>query len=70
LIQDYSIDGVIYSNLKYCDYSLFEIPYIESYLKRRDVPMLVLENDYLFTDVERLKIRVEAFMEMVSEEVS
>lgn len=69
LIQNYSIDGVIYSNLKYCDYSLFEIPQIESYLRRRHVPLLVLENDYLWTDVERLKIRVEAFLEMVREEI-
>ena len=69
LIQDYSIEGIIYSNLKYCDYSLFEIPQIEQFLKERHVPLLVLENDYLWTDVERLKIRVEAFLEIVSGEV-
>jgi benzoyl-CoA reductase/2-hydroxyglutaryl-CoA dehydratase subunit BcrC/BadD/HgdB len=65
MIQNYSIDGVIYSNLKYCDYSLFEIPHIESYLKKGNVPLLVLENDYLWSDVERLKVRVEAFLELV-----
>ena len=69
LIQNYSIDGIIYTNLKYCDYGLFEIPQIEHYLKRRHIPLLVLENDYLWTDVERLKIRIEAFLEMIGEEV-
>lgn len=69
LIRDYSIGGLIYSNLKYCDYSLFEIPQIEQFLKKRHVPLLVLENDYLWTDVERLRIRVEAFLEIVNGEV-
>jgi len=65
LIQDYSIGGIIYSNLKHCDYSLFEIPQIEQFLKKRDIPFLVLENDYLWTDVERLRTRVEAFLEVL-----
>jgi len=69
LIQDYSIGGIIYSNLKHCDYSLFEIPQIEQFLKKRDIPFLVLENDYLWTDVERMRIRVEAFIEMIGGEV-
>jgi len=69
LIQNYSIGGIIYSNLKYCDYSLFEIPQIEQFSKENQVPLLVLENDYLLTDVERLKIRVEAFLEMVRGDV-
>ena len=69
LIQDYSIGGIIYSNLKHCDYSLFEIPQIEQFLKKRDIPFLVLENDYLWTDVERMRIRVEAFIEMIEGEV-
>jgi len=65
LIQDYSIEGVIYSNLKYCDYSLFEMPQIERFLKMRGIPFLGLENDYLWTDLERIRIRVEAFIEMI-----
>ena len=67
LIEDYSIGGVIYSNLKYCDYSLFETPQIEGYLKERRLPFMVLENDYLWADVERMRIRVEAFLEVVGD---
>jgi len=69
LIQDYSLKGIIHSNLKYCDYSLFEMPQIEQFLRKREIPFLGVENDYLWTDVERMRIRVEAFIEMIGGEV-
>ena len=66
LIDEYSINGVIYSSLKFCDYSLFEAPQMEAFLKKDRVPVLVLENDYVWSDEGRLKTRVEAFLEMIS----
>lgn len=69
LIEEYAIEGIIYSSLKFCDYSLFEVPQIEGFLKERRLPFLVLENDYLWGDVERLKTRVEAFLEVVKGEL-
>jgi benzoyl-CoA reductase/2-hydroxyglutaryl-CoA dehydratase subunit BcrC/BadD/HgdB len=69
LIQQYSVDGIIFTNLKHCDYSLFEAPQIERYAKEKGLPLLVVENDYLWTDIERIRIRVEAFLEMVQGEV-
>ena len=69
LIEDYSIKGIIYSHLKYCDYSLFEMPQIEQSLRKREIPFLGIENDYLWTDIERIKIRIEAFIEMIGGEV-
>jgi len=68
LIEDYSAEGIIYSSLKFCDYSLFEAPQIEDYLRKSRLPFLVLENDYLWGDVERLRTRVEAFLEVVKGE--
>ncbi|MBU1740031.1 MAG: 2-hydroxyacyl-CoA dehydratase family protein [Proteobacteria bacterium] len=65
LIDEYAIDGLIHSGLTYCDYSLFETPPLEDFLKANQVPLLVLENDYLWSDAERLKTRIEAFLEVV-----
>jgi len=69
LINDYGIQGVIYSNIKYCDYGLFEIPQIEKAMKDRGLPFLILENDYVWSDSERQHIRVEAFLETIRQEI-
>lgn len=68
LVSDYGIQGVIYSNIKYCDYGLFEIPQIEKAMKDLGLPFIILENDYVWSDTERMRIRVEAFLETVRQE--
>jgi benzoyl-CoA reductase/2-hydroxyglutaryl-CoA dehydratase subunit BcrC/BadD/HgdB len=68
LINDYGIQGVIYSNIKYCDYGLFETPQVEKSMRELGLPFLLLENDYIWSDTERLRIRVEAFLETVRQE--
>jgi len=68
LINDYGIQGVIYSNIKYCDYGLFETPQVEKSMQALGLPFLILENDYVWSDVERMRIRVEAFLETVRQE--
>jgi benzoyl-CoA reductase subunit C len=66
LIDEYSIDGVIVSSIKFCDYSLFEAPQIQGFLKKGGpVPLVVLENDYVWSDEGRIRTRVEAFVEML-----
>ena len=65
LIEALDLDGVVFSHLKFCDYSLFETPEIQAFLDRRELPFLIIENDYLWGDAERVKTRIEAFLEMV-----
>lgn len=67
LIQEYSIDGIIYSIIKFCDYGLFEAPEIRGSLGK---PLLILENDYIWSDEGRIKTRVEAFVEMIGSKSS
>ncbi len=69
LTRDYSIDGIIYSIIKFCDYGLFEAPEIRRSLGDR-LPLLILENDYIWSDEGRVKTRVEAFVEMIGNESS
>lgn len=67
LIKEYSIDGIIYGIIKFCDYGLFEAPEIRGSLGK---PLLILENDYIWSDEGRIKTRVEAFVEMIESESS
>ncbi|MDY6933008.1 MAG: 2-hydroxyacyl-CoA dehydratase family protein [Spirochaetota bacterium] len=65
LCQDYSIDGIIYSYIKFCDYGQYEAPEIERFSKNSQLPLLELENDYIISDTGRIRTRVEAFVEMI-----
>lgn len=65
LARRYRAGGVIYSTLRFCDYSLFEAPRVEEMSRRIGLPVLVLENDYVWADRERLRTRLEAFLEMI-----
>ncbi|MBA4367138.1 MAG: hypothetical protein C0403_05805 [Desulfobacterium sp.] len=64
LIDEYAIDGVVYSGVQFCDYTLFESALIEPFLKARSLPVLVVENDYIWSNTEQIRTRIEAFVEM------
>ena len=69
LIQDYAIDGVIYTTVKCCDYGLFEAPVVQKGLKNPKIPFLMIENDYVWGDEGRVKVRIEAFVEMMKDDL-
>lgn len=58
-------DGVIYHVLKgQIEYD-FELERYETLFAKKDVPIFRLETDYNYQDIEQLRIRMEAFMEMI-----
>ncbi|HEX3043193.1 MAG TPA: 2-hydroxyacyl-CoA dehydratase family protein [Bacillota bacterium] len=58
-------NGVVYHVLKgQIEYD-FELERCESFFGRKDVPFFRLETDFNRQDVEQLKIRLEAFIEMI-----
>jgi benzoyl-CoA reductase subunit C len=63
LADDYRADGVIFSHVKFCDFNLFEGPPLRAAMNAKGVHFLDLEHDYVFSDLERLGVRVEAFVE-------
>ena len=67
-IDEVGANGVIYVGLKYCDQSGFELPRLQTQLKERHVPFLYIEHDYTATGLAQLKVRIEAFAEMLSNE--
>lgn len=65
MARDLKAQGVIHYGLSFCQPYTMEAFKVEKALKSANVPMLAIETDYSMEDVEQLKTRVEAFVEMV-----
>ena len=65
LIRENQIQGVIYHVLRGCLVYDFEYRRIEEELGRLGIPVIRLESDYNEEDVEQLRIRIEAFIELI-----
>jgi benzoyl-CoA reductase subunit C len=59
--------GIIYSTVKFCDPHLYDIPFLQDYFAREGIPFLHLENDYEWSGLEQMKVRVEAFLALIRE---
>jgi len=64
-VEDFQIDGVVYHVLQGCHPYSFEARAVETALKRRNIPMIKIDTDYSREDVEQIRMRIEAFLEMV-----
>ncbi|OEU70208.1 MAG: 3-hydroxyacyl-ACP dehydratase [Desulfovibrio sp. S3730MH75] len=66
LAEQADVDGVIHYSLMFCQPYTHEAFKVEKTLASENIPMLSIETDYSMEDVEQLKTRVEAFVEMIS----
>ncbi len=66
LAKEFNIDGVVYYTLQFCHGYNIEKHKVQQALKKAGIPMLFIETDYSRSDVEQIKLRVDAFMEMLS----
>ena len=62
------IDGIVYHVLKGHIEADFELPRIEALAEKRGLPVIRVETDYQQQDVEQLRIRMEAFGEMLRQQ--
>lgn len=67
MADDCRVDGVIYHVLKGCIIYDFEIHRVERVMREKGIPLLRVETDYNPEDVEQLRTRIEAFIEMLKE---
>ena len=65
MARELKADGVIHYGLSFCQPYAIEAFKVEKALREAGVPMLAIETDYSMEDVEQLKTRVEAFVEMI-----
>ncbi len=65
MVKDLKADGVLHYSLMFCQPYEHEAIKIEKTLHQAGVPMLAIATDYSMEDVEQLKTRIEAFVEML-----
>jgi benzoyl-CoA reductase/2-hydroxyglutaryl-CoA dehydratase subunit BcrC/BadD/HgdB len=65
MIGDYHIQGVVYHVLRGCLVYDYEYAAMEAEMERLGIPIIRVETDYNEEDVEQLRIRVEAFIELI-----
>ncbi|MDE6602211.1 MAG: 2-hydroxyacyl-CoA dehydratase family protein [Lachnospiraceae bacterium] len=67
LLKEKEIDGVVYHVLKgQIEYD-FELGRFEELFEKLDIPVFRLETDYNYQDIEQLRIRLEAFSEILNQ---
>ena len=64
MARDLNVKGVVHYALSFCQPYAMEGYKVEKALNKAGIPMLAIETDYSMEDVEQLKTRVEAFVEM------
>ncbi len=67
LLRLMKVDGIVFHILKGQIEHDFTYARMESVLERYDVPVFRLETDYQYQDIEQLRIRLEAFAELLSQ---
>lgn len=65
MVKEDHIDGIIYHVLRGCLVYDYEFEKIEKYFSEKGIPVIRLESDYNEEDIEQLRIRIEAFIEMI-----
>lgn len=66
MVKQRQIDGVIYHVLRGQISYDFELDTIENFFSKLEIPIVRIETDYNGQDIEQLRIRLEAFSEMLS----
>jgi benzoyl-CoA reductase subunit C len=66
LAREAKVDGVILQKIVFCDNHAVESTMLAEELEPKGIPTLVLEREYMLSDVGRLKTRIEAFMERIA----
>lgn len=65
LAKEYNVDGIIDTNLQFCNLYSTESYLVKQKLDDLGIPVLHIETDYSENDFEQLRTRVEAFLEIL-----
>ena len=65
MVKDHQVQGVIYHVLRGCLIYDYEYQVMEEELGKLEIPIIRVESDYNEEDVEQLRIRIEAFIELI-----
>jgi len=65
LADEYNVDGIIDTNLQFCNLYSTESFLVKQALVDKGLPVMHIETDYSEQDYEQLRTRIEAFLEML-----
>ncbi|HEX3043190.1 MAG TPA: 2-hydroxyacyl-CoA dehydratase family protein [Bacillota bacterium] len=65
MIADFKVQGIVYHVLRGCLVYDFEYRLVEAAMGELNLPIIRIETDYNEEDVEQLRIRLEAFVELI-----
>lgn len=65
LAGDFNVRGIISHNLRLCQLFDMEAARVRQTLRQKDLSLLAIQTDYGQEDVEQVKTRVEAFLELL-----
>ena len=63
---EFNVTCAIAHTMRLCDTFEFDVPDLEAYMAEHKLPLLNLEVDYNLGNVEQLRTRIEAFLEVVA----
>jgi benzoyl-CoA reductase/2-hydroxyglutaryl-CoA dehydratase subunit BcrC/BadD/HgdB len=64
-VKVFGVEGVVFHTLRGCHLNNLEATKIELALREEGIPMVKLESEYDEGDIEQVRTRVEAFVEMI-----
>lgn len=64
-VEDFKVEGVVHYSLRLCPLYDMELPKVSRVFKDKGIPFLSIHTDYSLEDVEQLRTRIEAFLEML-----
>jgi len=65
LAEQYQVDGVVSENVRFCTYPGWDKSDVKKHLQERGIPILELDLEYGHPGGAQMRIRAEAFMEML-----
>ncbi|MBI4774492.1 MAG: 2-hydroxyacyl-CoA dehydratase [Deltaproteobacteria bacterium] len=66
LARGADVDGLLLQKIVFCDNHAVESTMLAEDLEPKGIPTLILEREYMLSDVGRLKTRIEAFLERIA----
>ncbi len=65
LVKEHQAQGVIFHTLRYCDAFTFKAVETKNVLQKEGVPFLEIHTEYAGSDIEAIRTRAEAFIELI-----
>jgi len=64
--RDFNVNGVILHIMRYCDTFALDLPDVKEFLNKEGLPVLDIEDEYMVMNIPKLRLKIQAFLEMIS----